>query len=168
MERSHFALALLFVLAAALAAGGWARAPGGARPTIAIADVRPLVLPAGPTHYFAVRVRTRGWRLERSSPEVSGLDAAPHLRHWRLYLDGHPIADTFTDVFDTPYLEPGTHWIAAELRGPDHERLQPDVWSEPVVLQVPKTIRCWPVERRLTCVTPTTGSSRRSRRSRAA
>jgi hypothetical protein len=153
MERSRFALALLAVVAAALAAGGWARVPAGARPTIAIADVRPLVLPDGPSHYFAVRVRTNGWRLQRARPDESGLDARPRVRRWRLYLDGHPVGDTAADIFDTPYLLPGTHWIAAELRGRNHERLRPDVWSEPVVLEVPKTIRCWPVERRLTCTT---------------
>jgi hypothetical protein len=70
---------------------------------------------------------------------VSGLDPRPRLRHWRLYLDGYPVAETFTDTAVTPYLVAGAHWFAAELRDADHDRLRPTVWSEPWVVRVPRT-----------------------------
>ncbi len=33
----------------------------------------------------------------------------------------------------TPYLSPGTHWIAAELSNADDTSLEPPLWSEPVI-----------------------------------
>ena len=113
-------LVIATLLAATLAAvpAAWA-CPAH---TIRIVDVRPLAtsdpnLEQLIAHHFAVRVETGAAR-------------------WRLFLDGNPIEESASKVIDTPYLVPGTHWIAAQLR-------HGNVWSEPVVLHVPKTVRCW-------------------------
>jgi hypothetical protein len=148
MTRRRIKIAVLLVPLVAVAAAGWTRAPGRPVPRVRVVDVDPLATrDAGLgdvlAHYFAVRVATSHWPLLRARADVSGLDARPRLRHWRLYVDGATVGDTFTDVAYTPYLRAGTHWLAVELRAPDHRRLQPPVWSEPIVLQVPKRMRCW-------------------------
>jgi hypothetical protein len=133
----------LFAGLAGLAAAGWTRDPGDSRPTIRIVDVRPLTTKDPDLrdmlgHHLAVRVATSGWDLEPARSDASGLDPRPRLRHWRLYIDGHPLADSFADVADTPYLLPGDHWLVAELRRPDHTSLRPQVWSQPVLLHIPR------------------------------
>jgi hypothetical protein len=133
-------------LAAPLAAAavvGWTREPAHPRPTIRIVDVRPLSTTDPDLrdllgHHLSVRVATRDWDLEPVRGDLSGLDPRPRLRHWRLYVDGHPLSDSFVDVAFTSYLPPGDHWLIAELRRPDHTSLQPPVWSEPVLLHIPR------------------------------
>jgi hypothetical protein len=134
---------------AALAAVGWLRAaPLERAPSITIVDVRPLsTTDAGLrdliTHTLAVRVAIHGFRL---LPGGSGASAADNRAgHWRLYLDGQELGDNVGDVTVTytPYVAPGTHWIAAELSKADSTSLSPPVWSEPVVLHVPRVMRCW-------------------------
>jgi hypothetical protein len=148
------AVALVVSLAASAAAAlGWARpAMHVERParSIRIIDVRPLRT-SDPglrdliTHTFAVRVAIRGWKLLPHRPGATASDNRPRAGHWRLYLDGFSLGDDFGDaqVTYTPYLTPGTHWIAAELSNADATSLHPAVWSEPVVLHVPRVIRCW-------------------------
>jgi hypothetical protein len=134
-------LALLAGLAV-LATAGWTRDSSDARPTIRIIDVRPLTTNDRALrdllgHHLLVRVATTDWDLEPSRSNTSGLDPRPLLRHWRLYIDGYPLADSFAGVAYTPYLPAGDHWFVAELRRPDHTSLRPQVWSEPVLLHVP-------------------------------
>jgi hypothetical protein len=131
------ALATLSGLALAAAAAGWTRAPEATPPSIRIVDVHPLAQRDFLSHYVEVRVATHSWPLLAPRPDRSGLDPRPRLRHWRLYVDGYPVADVTTTEAVTPYLPPGTHWIAVELRRPDHARLSPPVWSEPVILHMP-------------------------------
>jgi hypothetical protein len=59
---------------------------------------------------------------------------------------GHYLPDSLGNatITYTPYLTPGTHWIAAELSNSDPTSLRPPVWPETVVLHVPRAIRCWP------------------------
>lgn len=149
----HALLPAVAAAAIVLAGAGWMRSPARqARPvrSISIVDVRPLRLddPALrpiTSHLFAVRVATPGWTLLRYKPGATAADNRADAGHWRLYLDGHPLGNSYgsSHVGYTPYLTPGTHWIAAELRNIDSSRLGPAVWSEPVVLHVPEVIRCW-------------------------
>jgi hypothetical protein len=137
--------------ASAAAAAGWMReASAEQAPSIAIVDVRPLFTDDAAlhdliTHTFAVRVAISGFELLPYRPGVSAADGRTDAGHWRLYLDGHDLGDNLGSATDTytPYLMPGTHWIAAELSNADSTSLRPPVWSEPVVLHVPRTIRCW-------------------------
>jgi len=136
--------AVLLVGLGVLATAGWTRGSGETRPTIRIVDVRPLTTKDADlrdllAHHLAVRVVTTDWELEPARSDESGLDPRPRLRRWRLYIDGHPLADSFADVAYTPYLPAGDHWLVAELRRPDHRPLQPAVWSGPVTLHVPQT-----------------------------
>jgi hypothetical protein len=145
---------LAFALAASAAAAvGWERTPIHVeRParSIRIVDVRPLRI-ADPdlrdliTHTFAVRVATSDWELLPYQPGATASDNRPGAGHWRLYLDGASLGDNFgaSPVTYTPYLSPGTHWIAAELSNADDTSLDPPLWSEPVILHVPRVIRCW-------------------------
>jgi hypothetical protein len=123
-------IATIALLAAAFAAAaiGWSRGrpplpPTPAAQSIRIVDVQPLRT-SDPNlrdllaHHLAVRVRKTAAR-------------------WSLYVDGQPFDESTAPVLHTPYLTPGTHWIAARLqRGGG-------VWSEPVVLHVPRVMRCW-------------------------
>jgi hypothetical protein len=138
--------------ASAAAAVGWARTPPpreGRAPSIRIVDVRPLRSPdAGLrdliTHTFAVRVATRAWTLLPYEAGATATDNRPGAGHWRLYLDGQPLGDNFGDEHVSyVYVPPGTHWLAAELGNADSTSLDPAVWSEPVILHVPRVIRCW-------------------------
>jgi hypothetical protein len=119
---TRFVTVALLTGAIAAAALGWSRAAPSA-PSIHIVDVQPLRT-SDPglrdllAHHLAVRVQKTDAR-------------------WRLYVDGQPIEDSTAKVLHTPYLTPGEHWIAARLqRGTG-------VWSEPVVLRMPKVMRCW-------------------------
>jgi hypothetical protein len=148
---------LLFFLAVALAASaaaavGWTRTPSASQPvapSVRIIDVRPLQSPEPAlrdliTHTFAVRVAIRGWTLLPYQPGVTARDNRLGAGHWRLYLDGWPLGDNFGAAHTTyAYLPPGTHWLAAELSNADSTSLHPAVWSEPVILHVPRHIRCW-------------------------
>jgi hypothetical protein len=135
----------------AAAVVGWLRgAHTEASPSIAIVDVRPLATHDAAlrdliTHTFAVRVAIDGFELMPYRPGTTSADNRARAGHWRLYLDGHSLADNLggDTVTYTPYLAPGTHWIAAELSNADSTSLHPSVWSEPVVLHVPEVIRCW-------------------------
>jgi hypothetical protein len=152
-HRVYVSAALVVALAASAAAAvGWARlAMHVERPrSIKIIDVRPLRT-SDPslrdliTHTFAVRVAIRSWKLLPYRPGATVSDNHPRAGHWRLYLDGSSLGDNLGDaqVTYTRYLSPGTHWIAAELSNADSTSLHPPVWSEPVVLHVPRVIRCW-------------------------
>lgn len=144
---------LVAVIAVAAAAAGWtsALARDDPRvPSVRIVDVRPLRAPDAAlrdliTHTFAVRVAITGWQLLPYQPGATADDNRPGAGHWRLYVDGHPLGDTLGDrrVSYTTYLPPGTHWAAAELSNADSTSLDPPVWSEPVVLYVPRVVRCW-------------------------
>jgi hypothetical protein len=148
------AAALVFALAAsAVAAVGWVRTPTPFErraPSIRIVDVRPLRI-SDPnlrdliTHTFAVHVAITDWKLlpYRPGPTASGNRSGAG--HWRLYLDGGSLGDNFgtSHVTYTPYLSPGTHWMAGELSNVDSTSLDPPLWSEPVILHVPRVIRCW-------------------------
>jgi hypothetical protein len=154
--QASFALALFLavaLVASAAAAIGWTRTPSTSQPvapSIRIVDVRPLRI-ADPnlrdliTHTFAVRVAIRDWTLLPYEPGVTARANHPRAGHWRLYLDGASLGDNFGigRITYTPYLSPGTHWIAAELSNADATGLDPPVWSEPVILHVPRVIRCW-------------------------
>jgi hypothetical protein len=139
--------------ASAAAAVGWARTPARVErrvPSIEVVDIRPLRSPEPVlrdlfTHTAAVRVAIHGWKLLPCQPGASARDNRPAAGHWRLYLDGFSLGDNFGDeyVTYTPYLRPGTHWMAAELSNADSTSLDPAVWSEPVVVHVPRVIRCW-------------------------
>jgi hypothetical protein len=104
----------------AAAAVGWSRGAPPA-PSIRIVDVRPLKT-SDPNlrdllgHHVAVRVQKTDSR-------------------WRLYVDGKPFDEGTGQVLHTPYLAPGTHWVAAQLR---HGR---GVWSEPIVLHMPRVVK---------------------------
>ena len=97
------------------------------------------------THTFAVRVAIRAWTLLPYRPGASARDNRPGAGHWRIYLDGRPLGETLgaEQITYTPYMSPGTHWLAAELTNADSSSLDPAVWSEPVILHVPRVIRCW-------------------------
>ena len=103
-------------------------------------DLRDLI-----THTFVVRVAISGWQLLPYRPGATADDNRARAGHWRLYLDGSSLGDKpgKEKRAYTPYLRPGTHWIAAELSNADHTSLNPPIWSEPVVLHVPAVIRCW-------------------------
>jgi hypothetical protein len=142
---------LVFALGASIAAVlGWVRAPRE-RPVraVRIVDVRPLAttdaaLRERISHTFAVRVRITGWRLLPYRPAVSRADNERDAGHWRLYLDGHQLEDNLGfSSLTYVYMPPGTHWLAAELSNADSTSLRPAVWSEPVILHVPRRIRCW-------------------------
>jgi hypothetical protein len=136
--------ALLGLLATAVA--GWTANLTRAdwpRPSISIVDVRPLrtsdpALRSLLSHEFAVRVAIKGWKLYPYLPAATAKDNHRDGGKWRLYLDGAPLGDGDLPVLHTPYLTPGTHWIAAELRNVDQTGLSPSIWSEPVTLYVPK------------------------------
>jgi len=139
-------------VAASAAAVGWARTArplADQGPSIRIVDVRPLRSPDTSlrdliTHTFAVRVATGGWTLLPYQPAVPASDNRRRAGHWRLYLDGHPLGENLGDEHVSyVYVPPGTHWLAAELSKADSTSLDPAVWSEPVVLHVPRVIRCW-------------------------
>lgn len=147
--RNGIALALA-VAGSAAGAVGWARAPVvRAAPSVRIVDVRPLATSDADlrdqiTHTFAVRVAIAGWRLLPYQPGVTAADNRVGAGHWRLYLDGQALADNLgADHVSYVYLPPGTHWLAAELSNADSTSLDPPVWSEPVVLYVPRFVRCW-------------------------
>lgn len=144
---------LVFALGASAAAAiGWTSASGGraALPSIRIVDVRPLQTSDANlrdliTHTFKVRVAISGWSLLTYAAGARRSNKRAGAGHWRLYLDGRSLGDTYgkTTVTYTPYLVPGEHWVAAELTNGDGTSLEPPVWSEPVILHVPRTIRCW-------------------------
>lgn len=155
LQRSAFlSAALVFALAASAAAAlGWATRPASVeqgRVSVRIVDVRPLqtsdpLLRDLITHTFAVRVAISAWKLLPYQPGATARDNRPGAGHWRLYLDGASLGDNFgpSQVTYTPYLSPGTHWIAVELSKADGSRLSPAIWSEPVILYVPRVLRCW-------------------------
>jgi hypothetical protein len=144
---ARHALTLFTAVATVAAVAGWTREPGERRmraPSIAIRDIRPLQTDDANlrdliTHTFAVRVAVAGWRLVPYRPGIGPAGNVAGSGHWRLYVDGHPLGDTYGPerVSYTPYLPPGTHWIAAELSNADSTSLRTPVWSEPVVLNVP-------------------------------
>lgn len=138
------------LLVAALAAvTGWARDPTTVRlqrPSIAIVDVRPVQtddpnLRDQFRHFLTVRVSIVGWRLLPYRPGAAAADNRPDAGHWRLYLDGWPLGDSYGDarVSYTPYVTTGAHWIAAELSNADGTSLRTPIWSEPVLLRVPRS-----------------------------
>lgn len=156
LPQSSFALVLFLavaLVASAAAAIGWTRAPSASQPvapSIRIVDVRPLRIADSNlrdliTHTFTVRVAIRGWTLLPYEPGVTAGANRSRAGHWRLYLDGGSLGDNFGNghITYTPYLSPGTHWIAAELSNADATGLDSPVWSEPVILHVPRVIRCW-------------------------
>jgi hypothetical protein len=138
----------LALIATAVAITGWTRAPHVLQrrsPSVAIRDVRPLQTDDAKlrnliTHTFAVSVSVAGWRLLPYKPGAGSADNRSGAGHWRLYLDGYSLGDTYGDeqVAYTPYLTPGAHWIAAELSNADGTSLRTPVWSEPVLLHVPR------------------------------
>ncbi len=141
------------LVASAAAAVGWVRTPAHVErsaPSIRIVDVRPLQT-SDPnlrdiiTHTFAVRVAISRWRLLPYTPGATANGNRVGAGHWRLYLNGFSLGDNLgaEKLSYTPYLSPGTHWIAAELSNADSTSLYPPIWSEPVVLHVPALIRCW-------------------------
>jgi hypothetical protein len=147
--RKGLALALA-VAASTAAAVGWVRAPADRpAPSVRIIDVRPLTTSDTAlrdliTHTFAVRVAIRGWELLPYKPGVTTSDNQVGAGHWRLYLDGHTLGDNLGGSRRTyVYIPPGTHWMAAELSNADSTSLRPAVWSEPIILHVPRVIRCW-------------------------
>jgi len=134
---------LLLAGLAVLAAAGWTHDSSDARPTIRIVDVRPLTTNDRALrdllgHHLAVRVATTRWNLKPARSDTSGLDPRPRLNRWRLYIDGSPLSDSFTNLAYTPYLPAGDHWLVAELRRPDHSSLRPQVWSPPITLHIPR------------------------------
>jgi hypothetical protein len=141
------------VAAATFAALGWTRTAEPVQrpaPSIRIVDVRPLhTSDAGlrdfVTHTFELHVAITGWRLLPYRPGATASDNRPGAGHWRLYLDGYSLGDNFgsSAVSYIGYLTPGTHWLAAELSNADSSSLQPAAWSEPIVLHVPRVLRCW-------------------------
>jgi hypothetical protein len=151
-RSSTMVVCLLVVafVASAAAAIGWTRSAfHPVAPSIQIVDVRPLHSPDPSlrdliTHTFAVRVAIRGWTLRPYQPGVTARDNRPAAGHWRLYLDGSPLGDNLGAGQTTyAYLPPGTHWLAAELSNADSSSLHTAVWSEPVIVHVPRRIRCW-------------------------
>lgn len=147
--KNAVVLALLLGSAAAAAAGFARPSTRRAAPSLRITDVRPLftsdvALRSLITHTFAVRVAIAGWRLLPYEPGVTAADNRAGAGHWRLYLDGHALADNLgSSPVTYVYLTAGLHWLAAELSNADATSLEPPVWSEPVVLHVPRVIRCW-------------------------
>jgi hypothetical protein len=146
------AAALLVALAAAAAAIGWTRAPravAAPRPSIRIVNVRPLQTSDAKlrdliTHTFEVRVDIRGWALLPFRPGPTPRDNAPGAGHWRLYLDGRSLGDNFgPSHISYLIIRPGTHWLAAELSNADSTSVRPAIWSEPIILHVPRVVRCW-------------------------
>jgi hypothetical protein len=146
--------ALALAVAASVAAlVGWTKAATSSverAPSVRIVDVRPLrtrdaALHDLITHTFAVRVAITGWTLLPYRPGATASDNRRRSGHWRLYLDGRSLGDSYgaSRVVYTPYLTPGAHWIAAELSNADSSSLDPAVWSEPVILHVPRIMRCW-------------------------
>lgn len=136
--------------ASAAALAGWVRAPGERpAPSLRIVEIRPLTTSdAGLrdliTHTFAVRVTITGWRLLPYQPAVTSDDNDRGAGHWRLYLDGHQLADNLgSSPVSYVYLPSGIHWLAAELSNADSTSLRPSVWSEPVIVHVPRVVRCW-------------------------
>jgi hypothetical protein len=141
---------VLAVAATGSAAVGWTRnpAPSQPRPSVRIVDVQPLsttdaALRDVITHTFAVRVRIRGWKLLPYVPGARG-PGRHRAGHWRLFLDGRSLGTNYgaERVTYTGYLPPGTHWIAAELTDAAGASVGPALWSEPVVLHVPRVVRC--------------------------
>lgn len=136
--------------ALAAAATGWTRsltATDRPPPAIRIVDVRPLQTSDAAlrelfSHELAVRVAVTDWNLYPDPPAAAAGVSRRDGGHWHLYVDGESLGDIHTAVAYTPYLVAGTHWIAAELRHVDHTALRPPVWSEPVIVYVPKRIRC--------------------------
>jgi hypothetical protein len=140
------------VLASALAAVGWTRAPSEVRrptPGIRIVDVHPLHSPEPSldgliTHTFAVRVALRGWTLLPYEPGVSARDNGSGAGHWRLYLDGRRLADNLGGQTTTYVrIDPGTHWLTADLSNADSTSLTNPLFAEPVILHVPRHMQCW-------------------------
>ncbi len=152
-RRLSTSWAVLVALTASTAATlGWARAPrtlARAAPSIRIVDVRPLQtsdegLRDLITHTFAVRVQISGWTLLPYRPGATTLDNRRDAGHWRLNLDGHTLDDNLGSSRRTyVYVSPGTHWMAAELSNADSTSLRRAIWSEPVILHVPRVQRCW-------------------------
>ena len=146
MTRRGFVVsaALLGFLATAVA--GWTAnvtRTDRPRPSISIVDVRPLrtsdpALRSMFRNEFAVRVVIKAWKLYPYLPGATKTDNHRDGGKWRLYLDGAPLGDGYSPVVHTPYLAPGTHWIAAELRNMDQTGLSPSIWSEPITLYVPR------------------------------
>jgi hypothetical protein len=146
--------ALVLALAASAAAAvGWTRTVRPVQysaPSVRIVDVRPLQTADANlrnliTHTFAVRVAISGWKLLPYNPGGAASESPRRAGHWRLYLDGNSLGDNYgsSTVTYTTYLTPGVHWLAAELSGADSSSLRPAVWSEPVVLHVPRVVHCW-------------------------
>ena len=133
------------LVALVFAVVGWTRDPAAAKSpvrAVRIVDVRPLhtsdrALSDMFSHELAVRVSLSGWRLYPYRPGATSRDNRREGGHWRIYVDGQPLAHVYTRTTYTPYLAPGTHWLVAELRNVDQSSLRPSVWSEPVVLYVP-------------------------------
>jgi hypothetical protein len=150
---STVAAVAVAIAAAAGAAVGWTRPDAAVQPpapSIRIVDVRPLRTSDASvrdliTHTFAVRVAIRGWTLLPYRPGATARHNRTRAGHWRLYVDGSLLGDMFgsSTVSYTGYLAPGTHWLAAELSNADRTSLFPAVWSEPVIVRVPRTVRCW-------------------------
>jgi hypothetical protein len=144
---------IVALAASAAAASGWARTPASVearRVSIRIVDVRPLqtsdaTLRNVISHTFAVRVAIRGWKLLPYKAGATAGDNRGGAGHWRLYVDGFSLGENFgrAQVTYTRYLSPGVHWIAAELSYADGSSLSPPIWSEPVILHVPRVVRCW-------------------------
>jgi hypothetical protein len=148
--RVRASLTALLVAASSAAVVSWidARKEGPA-PSIHIVGVRPLQSTNSDvrdliSHTFAVRVRVDDWTLLPHEPDVTAHDNRNGQGHWRLYLDGRPLGNITGDTLVSyVYLIPGEHWIAAELKRADSTSLDPPVWSEPVILHVPRVISCW-------------------------
>jgi hypothetical protein len=141
-RRVRASLTVLLVAASSAAAVSWVRAPHKSvpAPSVQIVDVRAL-RSTNPdlrdliSHTFAIRVQVDTWTLDRARQSHGSAG-------WRLYLDGRPLGDIPGDtVVSYVYLIPGEHWIAAELRRAATS-LDPPVWSQPVILHVPRVISC--------------------------
>jgi hypothetical protein len=143
---------LVAVAASAAAAVAWARAPktvAHVGPSIRIVDVRPLQTSDASlrdiiTHTLAIRVGIRNWTLLPYRPGPTARDNRRNSGHWRIYLDGHSLGDNYGAArVSYAMLSPGAHWLAAELSNADSTSLRPAIWSEPVMLHVPRVVRCW-------------------------
>jgi hypothetical protein len=90
-------------------------------------------------------VATSAWKLLPYQPGATARDNRPGAGRWCLYLDGASLGDNFgsSRVTYTPYLSPGTHWIEVELSKADGSSLSPAIWSESVILHVPRVLRRW-------------------------
>jgi hypothetical protein len=150
-RRARAGLMVLFVAASSAALATWLDAPpsDAPAPSVRIVDIRPLrstnaELRDLVSHTFAVRVRIDEWTLLPSKPDATARDNRRGEGHWRLYLDGRPLGNSSGDALVSyVYLSPGQHWIAAELSQADSTSLDPPVWSEPLILHVPRVISCW-------------------------